>query len=246
MNQRIHASATLEPLGLPPREAFERVRSMGYPFVQLAATQPGLRPRELGPSARRDLLATLRRLELVCSGIDLWIPAEHFADPVRIDRAVAATHETLHLAHDLGGVAVSMMLPVEERSGDALDSIATSALRFGVPLADFAADHTSRDGVGIGIDPPAILSRGADPVDAVTGAGPSLIAARLSDLTTSGMRAPVGEVHGRLELDAYLASLRVVGHNKPVIADARQWVDPARGLDRTASLIAQHSIEYRI
>ena len=44
--------------------------------VQLSAAQAGLRPRELDRSARRDLLATLRRRELAVAGIDDGLDVE--------------------------------------------------------------------------------------------------------------------------------------------------------------------------
>ena len=246
MPSRIHASATIEPLRLPPRRAFERVRAMGYAFVQLSAAQPGLRPRELGASARRDLVATLRRLELLCSGLDLWIPPEHLVDAARVDRAVAAVRDAVRLAHDLGGGPVSLSLPDDASASECIDEIAAEAMRFGVPIADYASKRSQRDGIGLGIDPPALIGRGEDPADHVLSAGPDLIAARLADLTMSGMRAPVGGRDGRLDHDAYLATLSAGGHERPVIVDARQWNDPEGGLLNSASIFAQHALQRRI
>ncbi|MFM9144330.1 MAG: hypothetical protein ACKORL_02915 [Phycisphaerales bacterium] len=78
-------AATVAPLG-DPASAFAWLSAAGIRGAQLSATQPGMRPRELGESARRDLRATLVRLELVASGIDAWIPTSHFTDPATVER----------------------------------------------------------------------------------------------------------------------------------------------------------------
>jgi hypothetical protein len=49
-------AATVAPLG-DPASAFAWLSAAGIRGAQLSATQPGMRPRELGESARRDLRA---------------------------------------------------------------------------------------------------------------------------------------------------------------------------------------------
>ncbi len=76
-----------------PRERLQAAHDLRARAVTLDATLAGLRPRELDRSARRGLCALLRRLELRLEGIDLFIPAEHFADTSRQDRALSAVRE---------------------------------------------------------------------------------------------------------------------------------------------------------
>ena len=45
---------TLAALGDRPRTAIDRLAGLGFRAVQLSASQPGLRPRELDRSGRRD------------------------------------------------------------------------------------------------------------------------------------------------------------------------------------------------
>jgi hypothetical protein len=47
---------------------------MGFRSVQLSAAQPGLRPRELDRSGRRDLLARLSRLQMPAAGLESGWP----------------------------------------------------------------------------------------------------------------------------------------------------------------------------
>ena len=109
---RAMLAATLEPLG-DPVESLEWLGGAGVRGVQLSATQPGLRPRTLDGAARRELRARLKRLELTLSGLDLWIPPEHFTEPANVDRATAAAEAAVVLAADLGRVPVSMTLPAD-------------------------------------------------------------------------------------------------------------------------------------
>jgi len=224
---------TIAAQNLPPRLAMERTTSLGLRHVQLSATQPGMRPRELGDSARRDLLAVLRRLELSVAGLDLWIPVEHFADAAHADRAVAAVHQAIELAADLGRCPLSLLLPAGDETDEAVESIVARAHHFGVELADHAVPVDPRPGVGVGVDPAAWLSHGEKPADAVARLGGSIVSARLCDLNTAGMRAPVGGRDGRLDVTAYQVALSIAGYERPVVVDMRQWPDPLDGLERT-------------
>jgi len=87
------------------------VASHGIAGVQLSATHPSMRPRDLGVSARRDLRATLARYELVVTGIDAWIPSDHFVDPAHADRAIEAACAACELASAFGRVPVTLQLP---------------------------------------------------------------------------------------------------------------------------------------
>jgi len=218
-----------------------RLKTAGFRTVQLSATAPGLRPRDLDQSARRDVRATLKRIGLSLSGIDLWIPVEHFLDPAHLDRALGATREALELASDLGRCPLSMNLPRHDDSdeknespAESLETIAGYAAHFGVEVADHSEAALQREQFGLGIDPAAILSRDEDPVSIVMSNPERLVSARLCDLLRSGMRGPVGDkADGRLEVMAYRAALSVGGYARPVVVDTRQWSDPWGGLEQT-------------
>jgi len=59
---------TLADLGGSPRAMLTLLHDRGFRAVQFSALTPDLRPRELDQSARRDVLATLRRNELQLGG----------------------------------------------------------------------------------------------------------------------------------------------------------------------------------
>lgn len=222
------------------RRAINRAAEMEFRFVQLSATQAGMRPRELDQSARRDLLAVLRRHELSLAGLDLWIPVEHFRDEAQISRAVDATVDAIVLASDLGHVPVSMNLPKSEEAGSdvlaALDAISNAALQNGITIANHATP-TQTDierGFGVGIDPAAHLAQGLDPAAAIVSPGSHVVSARLCDLNASGIRCSIGEAGGRLDIAGYAIALSVAGYQRPVVIDARQWIHPWYGVQRTA------------
>lgn len=83
------------------RPALAWAGSTGFAAVHLSAMMPGMRPRELSRSARRDVAAALKRAGVGCSGVDLWIPAAHFGDQAHMDRAVAAASDAIEFAADV-------------------------------------------------------------------------------------------------------------------------------------------------
>lgn len=203
-------------LGVPPRSPRDEdggrtVRSMiewagrsGFRAVQLDARVPGVRARDLDRSARRDLAATIRRADLTCSGLDLWIPPEHFADGAHADRAVAATLGAIELAADLASLSSgSIVTAAAPRSGshavvsltlpgdalpDVLSAVVEKAGDRQVRIADHAwparAENTQwSDVIGIGLDPAAIMLAAEDPSSAASRLGSRVFSARLSDLS---------------------------------------------------------------
>lgn len=230
---------TLQPLGDDPRAGLRAVAEGGFRFVQLSATQRGLRPADLDRTGRRDLNAALRRMELICSGLDSFIPTEHFLRADTVDRAVAAVTSAIELAEDLGRVAVSINLPTDTQLKEAddsliIDAIAAAADRCGVSLADHALPIANRDGIGVGVDPAAYLGANEKPDEAVMAHAGKLISCRLGDLLTTGMRGPLGlRTEGRLDVMRYKIALSVAGYQKPVVIDARQWLKPWEGVERT-------------
>lgn len=232
-------AATIEPLGDDPRAAIAAVRAMGYRAVQLSATQPGMRPRELDAGARRGLRSALARDGLACGGIDAWIPPSHLVEPAQVDRALAALEGACGLAADLGRCVVCTALP-RDVSPEVLQEVVRMADRHGVRIADFSGDSPGvgvpREVVGVGVDPAAMIGAGIEPAARVAALGRDVAAARVVDLLDSGMRGPPGERSGaRLDLPAFAAALALSGANPPCCADARQWADPAGGLRASLS-----------
>ncbi len=228
---------TLAALGDRAREALLRISAAGYRAVQLSATQPGLRPRDLDRSARRSLCGLLRRLELAPSGLDLWVPSAHYVEPAFVDRAVGAAEAAIDLAADMGHCPLCLILPEADaaQAAPVIEAITQRALRRGVAVADHRVPPVPREYVGAGIDPPAWLSVGLDPIEAVGALADRLISARLCDLLVSGVRGPVGGTEGaRLDVGAYRAQLVAHGYFRPVVVDMRQWLDPWRGLEQSA------------
>ncbi|MCH8004730.1 MAG: hypothetical protein IH888_00705 [Planctomycetes bacterium] len=228
---------TLGDLGDRPRSALDRLASLGFRSVQLSATQPGLRPRELDRSARRDLRVSLRRLEMVATGLDLWIPAAHFVTPSTSDRAVDAVRAAIELAADLGRCPVCLSLPGDDEGhlGPIAGTIIDHAVHRGVMVADHAVRPASTEPIGVGIDPPAWLAQGEDPVAGVTTFAGRLVSLRLADLLESGMRAPISVPEGgRLDVAAYRKAIASSGYRGPLVIDMRGWPDPWAGLAQTA------------
>ena len=233
------AFASLAPLAavldVPPRAAFERIAAAGFRFVQLSAAQPGLRPRELGGSARRDLLGALRAQGLRLAGIELFVPVADLRSEAHVDRAVARILEAVELAADLGGVPLSLALDPKQHS--VTQRVEQEARRFGVRAADHALHGEEIPQLDRGIDPAAVLAGGRDPSAEALAAGRRLAAARVCDLKQEGDRGPLGDGRaGRLDVTAYRTALEIVrGESEaPVVIDARRWTDPWGGTLSTA------------
>lgn len=209
------------------REQLALVAAWGFRAVALDGKAPGLRAREIDRSGRRDLAAALRRAELACVGIDLWIPAEHFAEVTHADRALAAARGAIELAADLArltdGVALlSLCLPSGVR--DVRDALAAAADPGDVVVADHQhppAPGEPGDPMAVGIDPATVLFAGGDPVSALLAAGDRLAVARLSDCTTAG-RCEVGAPGGRLDVAGYAPGVGLSSRSPMVVVDARQ------------------------
>ncbi|MBX3355063.1 MAG: hypothetical protein KF724_05125 [Phycisphaeraceae bacterium] len=224
-------AATLAPLG-EPIEGLQWIAESGFRGVQLSAAQPGMRPRELDAGARRGLRETLRRLDLLPAGLDLWIPPAHFIKEQEVARAVDAMFAALAFAEALGRISVSCVLPPP--SVPARGAIVEEAARRGVRLADFALEATAEEWIGLGFDLAICRERHADPVEAIARAGAALAAVRMGEVTPDGRRTPIepggASAHALGELRVALAL------GAPVelpVADARGWSDPRAGLRST-------------
>lgn len=217
------------------RTAIEWAAKLGFRAVRLDAML--LRARDLDRSARRDLSALLRRLSLECSGLDLWIPPQHFTDPARADRAASAATGAIELAGDLrtlggspGPMAVSLTLP-DKGAESIVSQLAERAGTRNVVLADHAYPTGERSAalasepgaaVRIGIDPASVLMGGGDPAAEASRAGRALASARLSDASSLGRVAPGA---GRLDELAYLVALSTAGFGGHVCLDLRGLPD---------------------
>ncbi|MFM9996692.1 MAG: sugar phosphate isomerase/epimerase family protein [Phycisphaerales bacterium] len=225
------------PWSAGARAAIEWAAELGFRRVQLDATAPGVRPRELDRSGRRDLAALLRRLGLSLSGIDLLIPSADFADPARGELAMSATLGAIEMAAEMatlagqaGGGRVSIVLPANARE-ETLAAVRDQASACGVLVADLALPprETSHEGdpIGVGLDPAALLLSGADPAAAASRGGRRIVAARLTDADAAARVAP-GSRGGRLDRLAYVAALEAAGYRGPLVLDLRGLKDQDR------------------
>ncbi|MEE2907143.1 MAG: hypothetical protein VX527_04840 [Planctomycetota bacterium] len=227
-----YLAPTVASLGTDLRASCDRLHREGWQAVQLSAAMVGTRPRDLGSSARRDLLATLRRVELVAAGIDLWIPREHYLDAATVDRVVSAIDAACSLAADLGIATLSVQLPEPDAmEPEAREAIHTSAAHRGVILADHRLQVGVAESNGAGLDPAACFAMEQDPVEVAIELGTRLVAPRLSDLLSTGLRGPVGSAGGRLNVTAYRAAVVTVAPQRPVVLDLRQLPSPWDALE---------------
>lgn len=240
-----HAAQDTSPRGLIAWAAAPR--RLRPDALVLDVTLPGLRPRELDRSARRDLASIIRRSGLAFAGLDLFIPPRHFADPVHCDRALAAVLAALELATDIARVAgLPAVQPKPWVTGDLGDSpaadlratIARAAQHQGATFAEVSPASDPPAGSAahhpVALDPAALILRGSDPVARALSLSSSLAAPRLSD-ADSGVRCTPGQ--GRLDLAAYQAAIA----HAPAVAclDLRQLPDAPAALD--ASMATWHT-----
>lgn len=121
------------------RGAITVARQAGYRGLVLDATDPQTRPRELDRSARREIASLLRRNDLACAGVDVFVPAEHLKNPATVDRAVNAVLGAIELAADLASAfrVVNVALPTTDALGVGA-ALREHAEHVGVRIADFA------------------------------------------------------------------------------------------------------------
>ena len=256
----LRLAPTLSPLvratGRPPRQVLATIGEQGFKAVQLDATLPGLRPRELDTTARRDLLATATRSGLSIAGLDFFIPAEHYNDPEHTDRAAHAAAQACSLAGDLGRVTVSLNLPAGKADAALVQSIIDSASRHGVSLAlhdeadvdrlqAWLAEHAPPH-VGVGLDPAAMLIRDLDPIAAAQSLDSVLCVARLSDASkgqADGGRQVVGA--GSLPVMPYRVSIDLAPRRTgPVVLDLRGLATPMSAMQRAKAVWDNAAVKF--
>ena len=207
-----------------------------FTAVQLDATLPGIRPRELGPRARRDLVALAARRDIRLGGVDLMLPRGHYTDPVHQDRAMGATLAGIELAADLGRLPLSLTLPADGLPDDLRSALVTAADGHGIRLAVHAEDQLDAlvawveqvdlPALGIGLDPAGLLARSEDAAEAAQRLGRRLAVGRLCDLSMpSATRRTVGD--GDLDVAAYRVALDLApARTGPVVLDLRGVEQP--------------------
>jgi len=225
-----------------PKAAIDQIHTHGVRGIALDASVPDFRPRELTRSARRDLAASLRRRELEFTGLDLWIPPEHFSNPINAHRAIEAVAQAAEMSAELATLVagrsrpiVSVLLPTDLGEPERL-AIGASAQRVGALIADHQTEQAEQiAGIGIGIDPVLILMNGHSPGKAVTHASTQLAAARLCDVNAMG-RCVVGSQGAKLDLKGYAGALIVASQASAqewITLDLRQLPDPAQAIERS-------------
>ena len=237
---RPRLAATVAPLvasGACPglREALAWASVTGFPAVQLSVVDSELKPREFGPSARRDLAATLSRLELSCAGIDMFLPAAHLADAMLVSRAVEAVLAAIEFAADFGRAPVTVPI-ASDAPAEVISALAGAAERSGVEL--LAPVLRADDGAGLApprlasVDCASVLGAGHAPEQLVLALGKKVGGVRLVDLMRSGLRGPILEPReARLDALGLRVALDAIGFERTPVVDARQWSDPRRGLE---------------
>jgi hypothetical protein len=221
------------PWGVTTSDAAAWIRDPRVRGLALDAARPDCRARDLGRSARRDLAAMLRRTELELAGIDLFIPPEHYTDPVRAERAFETVEQTAILAAELARlvagrsrpvVSITLTASLPEHEREALTAVFE---KHGAIGADHTPDSPHPSAwLGTGIDPAACFLAGADPAALAT--QPGVVALRLSNLNATG-RCPVNAEGGRLDLPAYTGATLTSGLHW-ITADTRACAEPARAV----------------
>ena len=245
-------SPTLTPLvrttGGTVRKAIEHAAAAGFTAIQLDAALAGIRPRELDSRARKDLLALLARRGVRPTGIDLFIPRQHYTSAQHVDRAMAATLAAIALAADLGKLPLSLALPAAKLPDELKTVLVEAADSHGIRLAIHAEDQldalsdwiTAVDlpALGAAIDPAAMLARGKNPVDVIQQLGQKLTIARLCDVergsspdddevaaASEAVRCAVGS--GDLDVLAYRVAADLASNRAgPVVLDLRGLAAP--------------------
>jgi sugar phosphate isomerase/epimerase len=217
--------------------------------VQLDARWPGVRPRELDRSGRRDVALLLRQRQLGFAGVDCLVPPEHFAASEHVDRALASVLSAIELCADLraagataetGSGACVCINTLPGTPGDVLRAIGARAEAMGVLVGDLRSPPAApgvEPRVGVAIDPVTLLAdSGSGPRPDIGGfvlgnAG-RIAQARLSDLhrDLAGVRIAPGSATGRLSLAHYRAALSIAGYAGGVVLDLQGVQDPERAI----------------
>ena len=219
--------------------ALSRLTVAGFDAIQLDATLSGIRPRELGQRARKDLLALMARRGIRPGGIDLLIPRRHYLESEHQDRAMQVTLAAVELAADLGRLSLSIALPVAEMGADLKSCLVEAADGRNVRLAVHAEDQLEAleawiaevdlPVVGAGVDPAALMALSQDPPSVVYRTARRLVVGRLSDLSDASVApsARCAPGNGDLDLSTYRVAVDLAPNRVgPVVLDLRSVSNP--------------------
>lgn len=241
--------------GLPIPDARERITiaaeaavHAAIPSLHLDATLPGIRPRELDRSGRRDLVAIAKRHNLSLTGCDLFIPPTHFTSPQHQQRAADAVRQAIAFAAELRALGAAAALvcidtaaPTPKSSEPTLDAtslltdLAAHARDHGVTLCDISGEATP---LARGLDLAAIIARSEDPAAAIVTHKPACL--RLTDWNGRA-RVPFG--HGRADITALTAASSVAAPAAVAILDFRGVLLPDAAALREAVAAAASRLD---
>lgn len=246
----LHASALDGPWARGVRAAIGWCASVGYRGIQLDASASEIRPRAIDRSARRDLAASVRRAGLGFTGLDLWIPPEHFSAGEHADRAHAALLGAIGLAADLRGLVpsgsasapavVSAAFPDDYAGrGEVLaqaDAVGVLVEDFGVGATAPPSESAANDGgvdegrahgsIRPGIDTARLIMRSQPPGKTFAKLSKSAATLRVNDADDTGRRE-MGK--GQLDVSTLLALHATLTPGLPIVTDLRGIEHPDRG-----------------
>ena len=215
---------------------------LGFRAVTLSAAQTGTRPRELDRSERRGLMAELKRLELHCDSIDLFIPPEHFTSSDTMERAIHAVQDALDLGSDLGASVLFVRLPHESlenppsggHSGpDGPGELESSPTRRHRPrrhgrltaLEEGARRFRSASGsTRLPGSPMAVIR-----LEGLILHGGLVGGVRLVGLDETGSRVSPC-LPARIDIHAWRQAFDINAHGASLVIDARGWREPVEGV----------------
>ncbi|TWT46662.1 sugar phosphate isomerase/epimerase family protein [Botrimarina hoheduenensis] len=191
-------------LRLPLRQALLKAAQLGADGVEIDVRNE-LRLTEMSQTAVRQLKKLLSDLGLKVAAV-AFPTRRGYDDPDELDRRVLATQEAMSLAYRLGASVVVNQAgalpadadtPLAENQVNALSLLAAHSERAGARLAlvsDAAPasqrrllDELPGGGIGVALDPIALLSAGHAPTEALTQLGEHLLYGYAIDAVHEGI-----------------------------------------------------------
>ena len=241
---QMRIGVVLESLNRPLRAALNLASTLGVAGVQVDAVGP-LAPEALSQTGRRDFRNLLHTLSLELTA--LGCPLRHGFDVVDgLEARLEHVRKVLSLADDLGPRVVIVYAgavppeenhPVRVMLAESLTALGRHGDRVGSTLAVQAGQEPparlraflerlvpASGGLGVNVDPAALLARGHEPVAAVGELRELIVHTHARDLRPGrpdreSQEVPLG--HGDIDWTAYLGALEEVGY--------RGWLTIKRG-----------------
>lgn len=261
------------PLGLrlqpdperSPKDQLREAARIGARGVVLDASGD-LNPARLSETGRRDLRHTLRSIELRL--VALHLPARRPFDSFdqlddRLDKAGLA----FAMAFDLGArIVLARVGPIPPESAEGRRSAFDHALgelgrradhqgvRFAIETGPDPGEALrglldARDDVGLGVsvDPGALLRHGHDPVETTKALGPHVLHAYARDASVAGDEGPAaanprgfGYAPGVLDWEEYLGALEEINYAGFLTV----WPDPNRPVGPQFQALAERFAKF--